>query len=58
MRRAVHDILGDLKAQARAMGTEIDDQNGMLEDIEDKTASNNDRVQAANTRAAKLLKNA
>ena len=58
MRRAVHDILGDLKAQARAMGTEIDDQNEMLEGIEDKTSSNNDRVQAANTRAAKLLKNA
>jgi len=40
------------------MGNEIDDQNEMLEAIDDKTASNNERVLAANTRAAKLLKNA
>lgn len=53
---AVHDILGDLKAQAKAMGTEIDDQNEMIVDIDRKAQSNDERVKAAELRAAKILK--
>jgi hypothetical protein len=40
----VHDILGDLKNQAAAMGAEIDEQNGMIDQIQDKTQSNIKRV--------------
>lgn len=54
--RAVHDILGDLKAQARAMGTEIDDQNEMIQEIDAKAQSNDERVKAAELRAARILK--
>lgn len=53
---AVHNILDDLKAQATAMGTEIDDQNEMIEDIDKRAQSNDDRIRAAELRAAKILK--
>eukprot|EP00041_Stephanoeca_diplocostata_P041955 m.9640 g.9640 ORF g.9640 m.9640 type:complete len:217 (-) comp6976_c0_seq1:349-999(-) len=55
---AVHDILGDLKRQARAMGEEIEDQNELLQNIEDKAESNTRRVQAADRRAANILRHA
>eukprot|EP00730_Choanoeca_flexa_P006111 TRINITY_DN12085_c4_g1_i2.p3 TRINITY_DN12085_c4_g1~~TRINITY_DN12085_c4_g1_i2.p3 ORF type:complete len:216 (+),score=57.83 TRINITY_DN12085_c4_g1_i2:6535-7182(+) len=54
----VHNVLGDLKAQAMAMGEELDDQNEMIDRINDKTASNVDRVQAASDRTAVLIKRA
>jgi hypothetical protein len=44
----VHDILGDLKNQAAAMGAEIDEQNGMIDQIQDKTQSNIKRVDVSN----------
>lgn len=40
----VHDILGDLRNQAAAMGEEIDEQNVMIDQINDKTQSNIKRV--------------
>ena len=42
--RLVSDILGDLKAQARAMGDEIEDQNEMIDRINDKATANNMRI--------------
>eukprot|EP00037_Helgoeca_nana_P037600 m.16734 g.16734 ORF g.16734 m.16734 type:complete len:235 (-) comp9100_c0_seq1:2063-2767(-) len=54
----VHDILGDLKNQAAAMGAEIDEQNGMIDQIQDKTQSNIKRVDAADGRAQRLIRNA
>lgn len=52
----VHDILGDLKAQAEAMGEEIDDQNAIIAQVEKKTNSNTNRVDAANKRAQNLTR--
>eukprot|EP00045_Choanoeca_perplexa_P017690 m.262361 g.262361 ORF g.262361 m.262361 type:complete len:213 (-) comp17606_c1_seq1:67-705(-) len=54
----VHDVLGDLKAQAMAMGDELDDQNETIDRITGKTQSNVDRVQAASDRTAVLIKRA
>mmetsp|Transcript_144162 Transcript_144162/g.203895 ORF Transcript_144162/g.203895 Transcript_144162/m.203895 type:complete len:225 (-) Transcript_144162:103-777(-) len=54
----VHDILGDLKNQAKAMGDEIDEQNDMIDQIQDKTQSNIKRVDAADSRAQRLIRNA
>lgn len=54
----VHDILGDLKQQAQAMGEEIEEQNTMIEQVDQKTKSNTERVDAANLRAQRLIRNA
>lgn len=54
----VHDILGDLKQQAVAMGDEIDEQNGMIDQINTKTQSNIQRVTAADQRAQRLMRTA
>eukprot|EP00035_Acanthoeca_spectabilis_P035473 m.34886 g.34886 ORF g.34886 m.34886 type:complete len:222 (-) comp7380_c0_seq1:133-798(-) len=54
----VHDILGDLRNQAAAMGEEIDEQNVMIDQINDKTQSNIKRVDAADSRAQRLIRNA
>ena len=53
---AVSSILGDLKMQARAMGDEIDEQNGLIDSIERKAAMNDSRVADANARAAALVR--
>jgi len=52
------DILGDLKAQAKAMGSELDDQNKLLDRLNDKTESNTKRVEAASDRTTRLLRTA
>mmetsp|Transcript_20365 Transcript_20365/g.52872 ORF Transcript_20365/g.52872 Transcript_20365/m.52872 type:complete len:289 (+) Transcript_20365:20-886(+) len=54
----VHDILGDLKKQANAMGDEIEEQNVMITQINEKTQSNIKRVDAADGRAQRLIRNA
>ena len=57
-RRMVSSILGDLKAQAATMGNEIDEQNDMIDRIQAKGESNDQRINAANNRTGVLLKNA
>lgn len=52
------DILGDLKAQAKAMGGELDDQNKLLDRLNDKTDSNTKRVEQASDRTTRLLRTA
>jgi len=54
----VSSILGDLKAQAATMGNEIDEQNDMIDRIQAKGESNDQRINAANNRTGVLLKNA
>eukprot|EP00127_Corallochytrium_limacisporum_P004538 Clim_evm8s167 gene=Clim_evmTU8s167 len=53
---AVHEILGDLKAQAKDMGTELDRQNHQIDKINKKTEVSGARVQNANVRANVLLR--
>eukprot|EP00040_Diaphanoeca_grandis_P025456 m.141046 g.141046 ORF g.141046 m.141046 type:complete len:220 (-) comp30160_c1_seq2:271-930(-) len=56
--QAVSSILGDLKAQAMAMGTEIDEQDEIMDDIAKGVDSNEQRVEAANKRAMNILRKA
>eukprot|EP00048_Salpingoeca_helianthica_P012882 m.189787 g.189787 ORF g.189787 m.189787 type:complete len:207 (-) comp15435_c0_seq1:19-639(-) len=53
---AIHDIIGNLKAQAMGMGEELDTQNKMIDRINAKAESNTDRLASANSRVTKLLK--
>lgn len=54
----VADMLSVMKAQAKSMGDEIDHQDQLMADIESGVDSNAARVEAANVRAMKILKNA
>uniref|UniRef100_A0A674IIZ7 Synaptosomal-associated protein n=1 Tax=Terrapene triunguis TaxID=2587831 RepID=A0A674IIZ7_9SAUR len=54
----VGSILGNLKSMALDVGNEIDIQNKQVEKIMEKVTVNEDRIQEANTRAKKILKNA
>nr|XP_032632131.1 synaptosomal-associated protein 25-like isoform X2 [Chelonoidis abingdonii] len=54
----VGSILGNLKSMALDVGNEIDIQNKQVDKIMEKVTVNEDRIQEANTRAKKILKNA
>ncbi|XP_074872548.1 synaptosomal-associated protein 25-like [Carettochelys insculpta] len=54
----VGSILGNLRSMALDVGNEIDIQNKQVEKIMEKVTVNEDRIQEANTRAKKILKNA
>eukprot|EP00795_Rhopilema_esculentum_P013643 gene13643-4541_t len=54
----VSGIVGNLKAMAVDMGTELDKQNRQIDRITDKTNANEARIEGANVRARKILKNA
>lgn len=53
----VSNMLGNLRNMAVDMGNEIGSQNRQLDRINQKAESNTDRVQSANTRANKILRN-
>lgn len=53
----VSNMLGNLRNMAVDMGNEISSQNRQLDRINQKAESNTDRVQSANTRANKILRN-
>lgn len=52
----VNVLIGNLRNMAVDMGSEIDTQNQLLTRIGSKAQSNQTRVEAANSRANKLLK--
>nr|XP_006131499.1 synaptosomal-associated protein 25-like [Pelodiscus sinensis] len=54
----VGSILGNLRSMALDVGNEIDIQNKQVDKIMEKVTVNEDRIQEANTRAKKILKNA
>nr|XP_033812116.1 synaptosomal-associated protein 25-like isoform X2 [Geotrypetes seraphini] len=54
----VGSILGNLKSMALDVGNEIDIQNKQVDKIVGKVIVNEDRIQEANTKAKKILKNA
>lgn len=51
----VNTMIGNLKNMAMDMGSEITNQNGQLEKINQKASSNDTRISEANKRAAELL---
>lgn len=53
----VSGMLGNLRNMAIDMGSEITSQNAQLDRISNKATSLNDRVDVANTRAKKILRN-
>eukprot|EP01137_Pigoraptor_chileana_P012436 Opistho-2@64818 len=55
---AVSNILGDLKAQAHEMSSELDRQNDQLDRLNGKTDVQTARVKEANLRTTALLKSA
>lgn len=51
----VNTMIGNLRNMAIDMGSEISNQNGQLDRINQKATSNESRISAANQRATKLL---
>lgn len=51
----VNTMVGNLRNMAIDMGSEISNQNGQLDRINQKATSNDGRISAANQRATKLL---
>lgn len=51
----VDSIMGNLKAQAQAMSDEIDAQDEIIDGIQGKMESNNQRVKKASERTTALL---
>lgn len=54
--QSVGNMVGNLRNMAIDMGSEISNQNGQLDRINQKTTSNETRITAANQRATKLLR--
>ncbi|XP_030070325.1 synaptosomal-associated protein 23 [Microcaecilia unicolor] len=52
----VGNIIGNLKSLAIDMGNEIDNQNKQIDEINKKADANKYRIEDANTRAKKLIK--
>jgi len=53
----VAGIVGNLKAMAIDMGSEIDTQNKQIDRMTDKTNANEIRIDHANQRAEQILRN-
>ena len=54
----VATMVGNLRNMAIDMGTEVSNQNKVLDSLDRKTTSNQERIKQANARTAKLAANA